>query len=246
MPHHYLLLFGIVAAIALFTIIEYPIQYLRRRLSDPASTWGKPLGPDEQELTLHQILELEDDVRKTLIQIAGGVLLVVGLVTTLLQWQTSQDRLFAEAFGRAVEQLGDEDKLAVRLGGIHALGRLASKAEDDHWLIMQILTAFVRNESFADVDGTTTQAADATRRPRADISAVLLVVGARNSAYDSTTDVLDFSGADLRGIRIARGELLSRVVDRESIKRRSPRPSFRVNHRRTSLRARLARRARVR
>jgi hypothetical protein len=48
-----------------------------------------------------------------------------------------------ERFTRAVEQLGD-DKPAVRLGGIYALGQIAKASERDRRAIYEVLTAFVQ------------------------------------------------------------------------------------------------------
>jgi hypothetical protein len=48
-----------------------------------------------------------------------------------------------ERFVQAVDQLGSE-KLAVRIGGIHALARVARNSDPDRGAIMELLAAFVR------------------------------------------------------------------------------------------------------
>jgi uncharacterized protein YjbI with pentapeptide repeats len=57
-----------------------------------------------------------------------------------------------ERFTRAIDQLGatDEDGnklIEIRLGGIYALERIARDSEQDHWPIMEVLTAYVRQNS---------------------------------------------------------------------------------------------------
>ena len=56
------------------------------------------------------------------------------------------DQSIAEAFTRAITHLGDE-KLEIRIGGIYALARIARDSKKDHWPIMEILTAFVRQHA---------------------------------------------------------------------------------------------------
>lgn len=58
---------------------------------------------------------------------------------------TEQGQL-TERFTRAIEQLGN-DKLEIRLGGIYALERIAEDSERDHWPIVEVLTAYVREHS---------------------------------------------------------------------------------------------------
>ena len=57
-----------------------------------------------------------------------------------------------ERFTRAIDQLGATGKignpaLEIRLGGIYALERIARDSVDDHWNVMEVLTAYVRNNS---------------------------------------------------------------------------------------------------
>ena len=48
-------------------------------------------------------------------------------------------------FTKAIEQLGEKDHLMIRLGGIYALERIARDSDKDHWPIMEVLTAYVRD-----------------------------------------------------------------------------------------------------
>lgn len=78
-----------------------------------------------------------NDVRTTLLQMAAGVVLFFGAYATWRQLRVSQDTLritqeghLTEQFGRAIDQLGG-DKLDVRIGGLHALRRLAEYSTRD-------------------------------------------------------------------------------------------------------------------
>jgi uncharacterized protein YjbI with pentapeptide repeats len=78
----------------------------------------------------------------------------------LEQARESQERIqrltergqITDRFTRAIDQLGKtNDKgnkvLEIRLGGIYALERIARESEEDHWTIMDILAAYVRQNA---------------------------------------------------------------------------------------------------
>ena len=88
----------------------------------------------------------ENEARGTLAQIIGGVFLLAGLYFAWRRIEVAQEGQITERFTRAIEQLGSE-KLEVRLGGIYALERIAKDSEKDHWTIMEVLTAYVRENA---------------------------------------------------------------------------------------------------
>ena len=88
-------------------------------------------------------IDLESKSRQTLAQMLGGAALLLGLYFTSQTLRTTQEGQITDRFTKAIEQLGKES-LAVRLGGIYALERIARDSESDHWAVMEILTAFVR------------------------------------------------------------------------------------------------------
>ncbi|NET00535.1 MAG: hypothetical protein F6K61_08145 [Sphaerospermopsis sp. SIO1G1] len=58
----------------------------------------------------------------------------------------SEDKQITERFAKAIEQLAS-DKIEVRLGAIYTLERIAKDSEKDQWTIMEVLTAFVRENA---------------------------------------------------------------------------------------------------
>lgn len=60
--------------------------------------------------------------------------------------EIAESRLTSERFAQAVEQLGSENT-HIRLGGIYSLEQLAKDSPNDHWTVMEVLTAFIREES---------------------------------------------------------------------------------------------------
>ncbi|WP_137992640.1 pentapeptide repeat-containing protein [Streptomyces vilmorinianum] len=95
-------------------------------------------------------LKAVNDVRTTLLQVVGGLVVLFGAYATWRQLRVSQDGLRAtqegyvtDRFSRAVDQLGS-DKLDVRIGGLHALWRIAEHSARDREAIISIQAAYLR------------------------------------------------------------------------------------------------------
>lgn len=60
--------------------------------------------------------------------------------------EAANQKQITERFSKAIEQLGS-DKPEVILGGIYTLERIARDSAPDQWTIMEVLTAFVRQNA---------------------------------------------------------------------------------------------------
>ena len=108
----------------------------------------------ETKLQPEKRIELENNLRKTLAQIFGGFFVffaayfawrrIVELERTV---EVTEQGQITERFTRAIGQLGDRKNLEVRLGGIYALERIAKDSPKDHWTIMEVLTAYIREKA---------------------------------------------------------------------------------------------------
>jgi hypothetical protein len=110
-------------------------------------TMGNLLGFSVVWIVL--VVKLESDARTAVIQALGGAALLIGLYSTSKTLRTTQEGQITDRFTKAINQLGETGpaKLAIRLGGIYALERIARESERDHWPIMEILTAYVREHA---------------------------------------------------------------------------------------------------
>jgi len=89
----------------------------------------------------------ENNIRTSLIQGIGGILVAITAYVGYLNYRALLDKNAADRFSKAVEQLGN-DNIHVRLGGIYALEQIAKDAEEKYyWSVMETLTAYVRRES---------------------------------------------------------------------------------------------------
>ena len=103
------------------------------------------------ELELKDRFAARNDFIKTTAQILGGAFFLITIYFTYQNLAVSQKNLTAtqernitDLFTKAIEQLGNEKSLEVRLGGIYALERIARESPIDQWNIMDVLSAYVR------------------------------------------------------------------------------------------------------
>ena len=96
----------------------------------------------------------------TLVQIITGLLVLAGLYWTSRRVLAAEDNVrvgqdnvrvaeeghITDRFTKAIAQLGDGN-MAIRLGGIYALERIAKDSKKDHGPIMEVLTAYVRENA---------------------------------------------------------------------------------------------------
>ena len=163
------------------------------------------------------LADAENSYRATLAQILGGAAIGIGLYYTWRRiniaedsLKVSQDGQITERFTRAVDQLGNE-KIEIRLGGIYALERIADESDKDYWPIMEILTAYVRNNSPAELIEIEIdydlmafknyeikkEKSEVYKLPL-DIQAILTVIGRRKySPYSGEIEYIDLSKTDL-------------------------------------------------
>jgi hypothetical protein len=110
-------------------------------------------------LGAQQLVQDESDIRGSLLQGVGGVLLVAGAITAWRQMLISRgqhalDRQVAvtEAFAKAIEFIGNDRAVDVRLGGIYSLDRVADDDPNERARILDILLSFIRDNSPGDGD----------------------------------------------------------------------------------------------
>jgi hypothetical protein len=172
--------------------------------------------------------EQHADLVRTAAQLLGGAVLLIGLYWTAKNVQVNREGQITERFTRAIEQLGETDdtgrpKLEIRLGGIYALERIARDSDKDYGPIMEVLTAYLRENAQRpperpealpmtqqDIDDEMAEELYASRvpgdpRPRADIQAALTVLGRRSRRrHFVEPERLDLRGVDLRHANLER------------------------------------------
>ena len=164
----------------------------------------------------------ENEARKTVAQIIGGIAILTGLYSTnaTLQVSTEQTKVamkqadlaqkqfnlaqagqVTDRFTKATDQIGSPT-MAVRLGGILALDRLSRDSKDDFWAIMNLLSTWVQA-----VAPWPPKAARVDSKAPPDVQAAIAVIAYRDGDNDSKEELLDLSDADLRGAYLVNATL---------------------------------------
>ncbi len=151
-------------------------------------------------------IPLENSIRTTWAQILGGTALIISLYFAWRRIAIAETTLdlsvrgqVTERFTKAIDQLGSE-RLQIRLGGIYALEAIAYDSPSLHYPIMEVLTAYVRENSRWK-EGEETQGPPGQRpplRPATDIQAILTVLG-RRRVLSGDRYHLFLGGVDIRG-----------------------------------------------
>lgn len=131
---------------------------------------------------------------QTVFTVVGGVAIFWNIVVSRHQLAATQEYNITDRFSKAVEQLGHSE-VAVRMGGVYALGRIAQDSLRDYWSVMEILAVFVRDKKplAHDID---TQPISYDR----DAQAAIVVIGRRENNYKFSERAIYLNYADLRGM----------------------------------------------
>jgi hypothetical protein len=145
----------------------------------------------------------ESDFRGHLIQAIGGLVLAAGAYFTGRTFALNREGQHTERFTRAIDQLADE-KLDIRLGGIHALDRIAHDSKTYYLPVMEVLTAFLREnarwrDSLSQAEKEPSSLGDVPAL-RSDLQAAATVVARRDlSTSEAQAFRVNLFGADLTG-----------------------------------------------
>lgn len=208
-----------VLVFGLFLVVTYYFMY-----SEPSyllPSWATKLEPKD-------LIQAENSARMTLVQTIGGAALLISILFTWRSGRATQanaelaaDKQITEVFSKAIEQIGNKS-MTVRIGGVLALGRIARQSRKDHWAIMEILTAHLREMSsdkdeqmqFPSSDGPAVSKEDSNSRKsygvsslRSEAKAIVEVLRLRNSEYETDEQRLNLEKANLEGMDLSGADL---------------------------------------
>jgi hypothetical protein len=168
----------------LVRVPQHQVQSLRAKFNE--SDINK-LEPKERIQLEKDLFASESNARMAIAQIIGGAFVLLGLYLTYKNIRVAEEGKLTERFSKAVELLGN-DKLDVKLGGIHALERIAWDSQKDHWTVVEVLTAFIKEQSRKEYKSNiltspdfspSLEPMDVDFTLREDIQAALTVIGRR-------------------------------------------------------------------
>jgi|GraSoiStandDraft_27_1057306.scaffolds.fasta_scaffold110291_2 hypothetical protein len=173
-----------------------------RVLLVPAGGWlaRHDLGPGREP----RLETARDAARGRLLALGAGLLAAGALAFTARNIALSRQGRLTGRYAKAVEQLGSAE-LDVRIGGIHALERVARDTPGDHPAVMEMLAAFIREHSRPQWPPSDPGGQVRERSLRPDVQAAMTAVGRRLAERD--TGPVDLARADLTGADLAGADL---------------------------------------
>jgi uncharacterized protein YjbI with pentapeptide repeats len=189
--------------------------------------------PSEEKLTNFEReekrLKLEDDTRKTLAQIVGGVFLIAGLFVTYNTYRLGTDNYrlgleqqkisiqkqdldrrgqITDRFNKAVEHLGN-DEITVRLGGLYALEQILRDSPEEHETVIEVIATYIRerskinqlNEGISSKSGSTN-----LKRVSTDIQTALRILTRRPTGEGRNEDRIDLHNTNFQGAYLTKTE----------------------------------------
>lgn len=106
--------------------------------------------PKIQLIKLHGVIdpvkkhELENELRKTIIQMTGGFFLIVSMTVTWNQLLQTKDKDVADQINKTITLMGDENEY-VRIGAIYSIEQLAASHPENREVVANILTSYARS-----------------------------------------------------------------------------------------------------
>jgi Pentapeptide repeats (8 copies) len=181
---------GLLAAAAVVVVtgiyvVFWPVSDLIAR-HDVGSITGAPRAA--------ALRMARDAARGRLVAFGAGLFAVGALIYTARNYSLSRQGQVTDRYTKAIEQLGSDKGLDVRIGGIYALERIARDSPRDHPTIMEVLAAFIREHSREQWPPAKAEAEPPPRVVRPDVQAGVTVIGRRIIRYDSQLINLEAAG----------------------------------------------------
>jgi hypothetical protein len=158
------------------------------------------VGAATNPATEEKRLKARHDVRTVGVQLVGALALIVGgAFTWRTVWLTREGQI-TDRLAKAIEQLG-ADRQEVRVGAIHALGRVARDSRVDHPEVMALLAEHLRARHPSPKDDTPSPGVPP------EVGAVAMVLRARRVRWDPAEPRLNFSAIDFRSAALQKVDL---------------------------------------
>jgi uncharacterized protein YjbI with pentapeptide repeats len=173
--------------------------------------------------------ELIDKYRSTLISGIGTLATIFGAVVLIrnvdlavkklkqdadknkVDKDLAESRLISERFSKSIEQIGSEI-IHIRLGGIYSLEKIARDSPKDQWTVMEVLSAFIREESPYELKEASSIEED-MKLPKVsvDVQAALTVIG-RRKVDNKNIQKLDLSKTNLNHANLQQANLTGSIL----------------------------------
>jgi hypothetical protein len=206
---------GVVLSLTIVIGLVVAVQIVPEWQVNRAGVHSAPIKT-EATATAAEVANLQNEMRKTILQVLGGLFAIFALYLTFRRVVVAEQGHITDRYTKAIEQLGamkaeNKSNVEVRLGAIYALERIAQDSPRDHWTIMEVLTAYVRQNAPELAQAPTKKENDKAinKGPVTEIQAILTVLGRRkrDRGREHEGQRLDLSYCDLRGANFRKAHL---------------------------------------
>jgi len=175
--------------------------------------------PKDYAALRRDLITSQNTINGSVFQLVSSLFFFVTAYTAWLNFIASEKKQVSERFAKAIDQLSSNE-LSVRVGGIFVLEQIAQTSPDEHWVVMEVLTSYVRDQSLkgksifnlnieekVQPDESSTQTKSCRIRAKlsesvtTDIQAALTVISRRNSAQDPKGKVINLRLCDITILR---------------------------------------------
>jgi Pentapeptide repeats (8 copies) len=188
-----------VVVVAAVYVIFWPVSDLIAR-HDVGAITGRGYGAALQAA--------RDAARGRLVAFGAGLFAAGALIYTARNFSLARQGQVTDRYTKAIEQLGSDKGLDVRIGAIYALERIARDSATDHPTVMEVLAAFVREHSREQREPSADNqpgVVPAERMISPDVQAAVTVIGRRNAKHDRQP--VNLSGAVLAFVNLNKANL---------------------------------------
>jgi uncharacterized protein YjbI with pentapeptide repeats len=197
---------GIVVVLSIFVLLWQQQQKNIDLLAGKIRTYETSItkaSSDERLKLEKDILGFEKDktiiqngAYMTIVQALGGIVLIITAYIGWLNFKVAEDKQVTERFSKSIELLGG-GKINIRLGGIYALEQIAIDSLKYHWTIVEILSAFIRENSPINNMETIFSSSEKDEKLSIDIQAAIIVLGRRKFIQDPLGKKIDLRRVNL-------------------------------------------------
>jgi uncharacterized protein YjbI with pentapeptide repeats len=204
----WILLFTLIV-ITVLIVIFLPILQLRFF----PSVYGLNLNSVNTHEDKVELITLENELRRTILQLSGGVFLLIGVAFSWNQYTQTKERDFSEKLNKTIALMGN-DKEYVRIAAVHSLKHVSSNHESGNSVIIDILSSFLRDHAAWKGDLIRERGDEITRAALQVISKALHQVD--NVSFDLSEG--DFRAIDLKEVNLSGGVILNSYFESSDLK----------------------------
>jgi len=122
------------------------IEPFARQIDSTKVNQNKPIEMKDYVLMKRDLIASQNTLNNSVFQLVTSLFLLFTAYTAWRNLVVSEKKQIVESFAKAVEQLGS-DELHTRVGGIFVLEQIAQSSPEYHWLVIEVLTSYIRDTS---------------------------------------------------------------------------------------------------